>query len=107
VVPPYSPRGIPPSMRWRPVTTFFQLLVDMKNAQIPGTYAASGHDYRPDLTRFVSEVYGLPATEDELVRVEAALAEREAAREQLFAPEPPAADSADAAKAADGEQTVG
>ncbi|HKE50368.1 MAG TPA: alpha/beta-hydrolase family protein [Actinomycetes bacterium] len=93
VVPPYSPRGIPPSMRWRPVTTFFQLLVDMKNAQIPGTYAASGHDYRPDLTRFVSEVYGLPATEDELVRIEAALAEREAAREQLFAPEPPAADA--------------
>jgi uncharacterized membrane protein len=107
VVPPYSPRGIPPSMRWRPVTTFFQLLVDMKNAQIPGTYAASGHDYRPDLTRFVSEVYGLPATEDELVRVEAALAEREAARAQLFAPEPPAADSADAAKAADGEHPVG
>ncbi|MGH8836486.1 MAG: alpha/beta-hydrolase family protein, partial [Actinomycetes bacterium] len=101
VVPPYSPRGIPPSMRWRPVTTFFQLLVDMKNAQIPGTYAASGHDYRPDLTRFVSEVYGLPATEDELVRVEAALADREAAREKFFAPEPPAAEATDA------EQTVG
>jgi len=90
VIPPYSPRGVPPSMRWRPVTTFFQLLVDMKNAQIPGTYAASGHDYRPDLTRFVSEVYGLPATEDELVRIEAALAEREATRAQLLAPEPPA-----------------
>ena len=31
-----SPRGIPPAMRWRPVTTFFQSLVDMKNAQTPG-----------------------------------------------------------------------
>jgi uncharacterized membrane protein len=98
VVPPYSPRGIPPSMRWRPVTTFFQLLVDMKNAQIPGTYAASGHDYRPDLTRFVSEVYGLPATEDELVRIEAALAEREVVREQLFAPEPPPTEAGGAEK---------
>ena len=31
-----SPRGIPPAMRWRPVTTFFQSLVDMKNAQTAG-----------------------------------------------------------------------
>jgi uncharacterized membrane protein len=88
VVPPYSPRGVPPSMRWRPITSFFQLLVDMKNAQVPGTYAATGHDYRPDLTRFVSEVYGLEATEEELVRVEAALEAREAARQRLFAPPP-------------------
>ena len=55
-VPPYSPRGVPPSMRWRPIITFFQLLVDMKNAQTPGLYQASRHDYRPDLTRFVNEV---------------------------------------------------
>ena len=85
IVPPYSPRGIPPSMRWRPLTTFFQLLVDMKNAQVPGSYLASRHDYRPDLTRFVSLVYGLPATPDELDRVDTALQEREAARERLFA----------------------
>ncbi|HEV7146451.1 MAG TPA: alpha/beta-hydrolase family protein, partial [Pedococcus sp.] len=32
----HSPRGVPASMRWRPVTTFFQLMVDMKNAQTPG-----------------------------------------------------------------------
>jgi uncharacterized membrane protein len=85
MLPPYSPRGIPPSMRWRPITTFFQLLVDMKNAQVPGAYLASRHDYRPDLTRFVSLVYGLPATPDELDRVDTALQEREAARERLFA----------------------
>ena len=83
-VPPYSPRGLPPSMRWRPITTFFQLLVDMKNAQTPGVYQASRHDYRPDLTRFVNEVYGLGATEDQLARVERALAQREEARERLF-----------------------
>ncbi len=35
-----SPRGIPPAMRWRPVTTFFQSLVDMKNAQTSGPFRA-------------------------------------------------------------------
>ena len=34
-VPGASPRGVPAGMRWRPLTTFTQLLVDMKNAQIP------------------------------------------------------------------------
>ena len=83
-VPPYSPRGIPTGMRWRPITTFFQLLVDMKNAQTPGVYQASRHDYRPDLTRFVNEVYGLGASEDQLSRVELAIAQREEARERIF-----------------------
>jgi uncharacterized membrane protein len=31
-----SPRGVPPAMRWRPVTTFLHTLIDMKNAQAPG-----------------------------------------------------------------------
>ena len=80
-----SPRGIPPAMRWRPITTFFQTLVDMKNAQIPGPYRAWAHDYRADLPRFVSEVYGLPATPEQLARIETALQLRETVREQLFA----------------------
>jgi uncharacterized membrane protein len=83
-MPPYSPRGVPASIRWRPVTTFFQVLVDMKNAQVPGAYQASRHDYRPDLTRFVNAVYGLGAAEEELRAVEAAVALREQAREQVF-----------------------
>lgn len=87
-VDPYSPRGIPASMRWRPVTTFFQVLVDMKNAQIPGAYRATRHDYRPDLTRFINAVYGLGATEEELRTVEDAVARREQAREQAFDPQP-------------------
>jgi hypothetical protein len=45
---------------------------------------ASRHDYRPNLTRFLNEVYGLGATEDQLSRVELALAQREEARERLF-----------------------
>ena len=79
-----SPRGIPKHLRWRPVTTFFQTLVDVKNAQVPGTYQASGHDYRPDLPGFVSEVYDLPATPEQLERVAAACRERETLRWQVF-----------------------
>jgi uncharacterized membrane protein len=86
VVPGASPRGIPPEMRWRPITTFFQSLVDMKNAQIPGAYRAWAHDYRPDLARFISEVYDLPASPGQLSDIEAALIARENYREQLFAP---------------------
>jgi uncharacterized membrane protein len=83
-VPRASPRGIPPDMRWRPITTFFQSLIDMKNAQIPGAFRAWAHDYRPDLARFISEVYGLPASPEQMAAVERALEEREAVREQLF-----------------------
>ena len=79
-----SPRGIPPHLRWRPVTTFFQTLVDVKNAQVPGTYQAWGHDYRPDLAGFVSEVYDLPASPEQLARVAAAVRRREEARWQVF-----------------------
>ena len=66
------------------MTTFFQSLVDMKNAQMPGAYRAWAHDYRPDLPAFISEVYDLPATDDDLLRVSAALEQREAARQALF-----------------------
>ena len=83
-VPGASPRGIPSEMRWRPITTFFQSLVDMKNAQIPGAYRAWAHDYRPDLARFVSEVFDLPASPEQLARIEAALQARETYREQIF-----------------------
>ncbi|MET0763546.1 MAG: alpha/beta-hydrolase family protein [Blastococcus sp.] len=80
-----SPRGIPPAMRWRPVTTFFQSLIDMKNAQTAGPFGANQHDYRADLPRFLSGVYGLPATEEQLRRIEDILEVRETVRERLFA----------------------
>ena len=32
---PGQPAGIPARMRWRPLTTFLQTMIDMKNAQIP------------------------------------------------------------------------
>jgi uncharacterized membrane protein len=80
-----SPRGIPPAMRWRPMTTFFQSLIDMKNAQTSGAFGAWQHDYRADLPRFLSEVYELPASEEQLVRIEETLEVRETVRERLFA----------------------
>ena len=79
-----SPRGIPGDLRWRPVTTFFHTLVDLKNAQVPGTYQAWGHDYRPDLPRFVSAVYDLPASPEELARVEEAVRRRELLRWEVY-----------------------
>ena len=45
-VPGASPRGVPPGMRWRPLTTFLHTMIDMKNAQVPGEYRAYAHDYR-------------------------------------------------------------
>jgi uncharacterized membrane protein len=87
-VPGTSPRGISPTMRWRPLVTFVQLLVDMKNAQIPGAYRPYGHDYRPDLARFIREVFDLPCSDDQLARVEEALEAREALRQRLFSKGP-------------------
>ena len=73
-------------MRWRPITTFFQSLIDMKNAQIPGAYRAWAHDYRPDLARFISEVYDLPASAGAAGRGRAsARGSGRTYREELFA----------------------
>lgn len=80
-----SPRGLPPGMRWSPVTSFFHSVIDMKNSQKAGRYEARAHDYRPDLPRFISAAFRLPVTEDVMMRVEAAVRDRELAREQLFA----------------------
>ena len=71
-------------MRWRPVTSFYQLLIDMKNAQIPGAYKAWAHDYRPDLADFIREVYDLDVSDEQLGRIKAAVEEREQFREEIF-----------------------
>ena len=84
-VPGRSPRGIPASMRWRPITTFFQTLIDMKNAQIPGAYRAWAHDYRPDLPEFIRDVYGLECSDEQMDRIKAACEQREQFREAVFA----------------------
>jgi hypothetical protein len=77
---------VPGAQQWRSPTTFVQTLVDMKNAAnvIPGQFEAKGHDYRADLARFVREVYALPATDDQLAAIEAALRASELERKHLL-----------------------
>jgi len=62
------PSGVPKGMRWFPSTTFFQVLVDMKNSAnvVPGRFAAKGHDYRADLLPFFNAALGFDATDDQL-----------------------------------------
>jgi len=74
------PPGISRLACWYPLTTFVLTLVDVKNAMsvTPGRFAARGHDYRADLARMVSQAYGLPATDGELLAIEHALRRREA-----------------------------
>ena len=71
-------------MRWRPITTFFQLLVDMKNAQLPGSYHAWAHDYRADLPEFIRDVYNLDCSDEQLQSIKAACEAREQFREAVF-----------------------
>jgi hypothetical protein len=71
-------------MRWRPITSFFQTFIDMKNAQIPGAFRAWAHDYRPDLPVFIREVFDLDATDTQLDAVRKAVEERESVRETIF-----------------------
>jgi uncharacterized membrane protein len=74
------PPGISHLASWYPLTTFVLTLVDVKNAMsvTPGTFFARGHDYRADLARMISEAYGLPASDSELLAIERALRRREA-----------------------------
>ncbi len=71
--------SVPKGMRWMPSTTFFQVLVDMKNAAnvVPGVFAAKGHDYRADLLPFFHALLGLEATPEQLAKVRERLEERE------------------------------
>jgi len=80
--PQTRPASVPKGMRWVPTTTFFQVLVDMKNAAnvVPGVFAAKGHDYRADLLPFFHAVLGLKATPEQLADLGAWLEAREVFR---------------------------
>ena len=76
---PPREEGVPRGLRWRPVGTFLNVGVDLKNSTdvVPGVFVARGHDYRADLARFTALAYDLPTDEQTMVRVERALRERE------------------------------
>ena len=76
---------------WRPtghaMATAHDVFADddrHEDAQAPWGYRAFAHDYRPDLARFVSAVFALPASDEQMSRIESALAERDRTGEQLF-----------------------
>jgi uncharacterized membrane protein len=83
--PELRPPTVPRWMRWAPLITAIHTAIDMKNAMnvVPGEFVANGHDYRADLARFVREVYGLSATDEQLLRVEGALRQYELMRQRM------------------------
>jgi len=80
------PAGVPKTEQWQSPATFIQTLIDMKNSAnvIPGQFEAKGHDYRADLALFVREVYALPASDEQLASIEAALRANELQRAALL-----------------------
>src|SRR5262249_31691494 len=72
------PPRVPKGEKWRTPTSFFQTLIDMKNAKgapptEPGEFVATGHDYSGDLARFVQAAFGLTCSDEQLERIEKAL----------------------------------
>ena len=76
---------VPKGMRWMPTTSFFQILIDMKNAAnvVPGVFAARGHDYRADLLPFFHRVLGLQASPEQLDAIHRRLEARELFRQSM------------------------
>jgi uncharacterized membrane protein len=69
-------RGVPASMRWIPIVTLIQTMIDAANAMVtvPGEFLSFGHDYRADTARMVHAAYRFPPVSDEqMARVEAVL----------------------------------
>lgn len=93
-------RGVPPEMRWTPIVTFTQTLLDAANAMVtvPGEFRSFGHDYRADMAEVVRMAYRMPAvTDDQMQRLESQLRtlerdrfERTTAVAEQAAPAPPA-----------------
>jgi len=71
--------GSPRHTIWWPVTTFLATFIDMLNALMPtpGVFVEGGHDYRLELPEALRGVWRLSATDDQMVRVQKALRQRE------------------------------
>ncbi len=76
-------RGTNPHERWLPGISWWQGMVDTKNAArvIPGEFSSNGHDYRADLAQFVRLAYRFEhVTDDDMARIEARVRESEKRR---------------------------
>ncbi len=81
-------RNVEPHIRWLPGISFWQLLIDTKNAAtvIPGEFFSTGHDYRADLATFVREAYGFTDVDDaQMEAIEARLRTSEVTRADKIA----------------------
>jgi uncharacterized membrane protein len=95
--------SVPKWMRWVPIVTAIQTVIDMKNAMnvVPGEFVANGHDYRADLSRFVREVYDLPCTDAQLANVDKALRRYEVIRQRMEESQPASEAVPESAQVAD------
>jgi len=77
--PATRPPEVPRETHFRPITSCVLAMVDVFNGMNskPGQFQRLGHDYRFDLREALQKTYGLPLTNDQVVRVEAALRQRE------------------------------
>jgi uncharacterized membrane protein len=77
-------RNVPDDMSWLPVLTWWQVIFDLAFAaqQQSGVFRSIGHDYRADLAPILAAVLGRQADVD---AVEALLAVREVARDEVTA----------------------
>ncbi len=77
------PPGAPTGTSWLPVVTFVATFTDLLNAltPTPGTFQEGGHDYRLEIPAAIQQVWGLPATAEQMTRINDALRERELAWE--------------------------
>jgi uncharacterized membrane protein len=77
--PETRPPGVPRETLFRPVVTFVLNLIDLKNGMDskPGRFVRVGHDYRIELCDAIRHTFDLPASEEQVTRIETALRDRE------------------------------
>jgi uncharacterized membrane protein len=77
--PQTRPPKVPRETSFRPITTFIITLVDLKNGMNskPGEFVRLGHDYRIELCDAIRHTYQLPASPEQVERIESALRDRE------------------------------
>ena len=77
--PDTRPPGVPRETPFRPITTFVITLIDLKNGMNsrPGLFQRLGHDYRIEFADAIRHTFDLPASPEQVERIEAALRERE------------------------------
>jgi uncharacterized membrane protein len=81
-------RNMEPNQRWMPGVSFWQTLIDTKNAAtvVPGEFKSTGHDYRADLAEFVRAAYGFTdVTDEQMERIEERLRSSEIRRAERIA----------------------